>query len=99
MPELTNRELDEIIRDDPVRGAEIAEAKIINDRIEYVRRKNKRREHLVRIVAYMFKEQEFPAQFADYVLVQNNKNLKLPPENIPPKTPTSPGPTPTPPGG
>jgi len=76
MPEITVREKKEALYEGTLTPEDV-EDMMVKDLEKKVRKQCAQRRHVDRILLYMSKELELPAQYLDYILVIGGKNLKI----------------------
>lgn len=67
----------EMLEEEHHTGDPVRELAVLDRCVGQARKRIRLNKHLSRIVTYMHKEQEFPAQYVDYVLVHRSKNVAL----------------------
>lgn len=75
-PSMNQNQLSEMIYHEP-ETAPLVEDLIFEKQLKTSRATIQRRTNLGRVLHYMEKEQELPAQYSDYILVINKKHIKL----------------------
>ena len=75
---MTSKEVAEWIERDPDNAIPVLTDKLITGCFKRHTKRKKKEQHLMRILNYMSKEFEYPAQYSDYILVVSKHNRVLP---------------------
>lgn len=78
-PEMTQKEYKEWSAHEPENSEKHQIDRLINKQVVTVKKLLNLSQHLQRVIQYMEKEQEFPAQYADYMLCVGSKQIKKEP--------------------
>lgn len=73
--EWDSKALADYIENEPEEGLKFANDELFNKQLKLHRKKMEYLGHITRILTYMEKEQEFPAQYTDYICMRSGKHI------------------------